>query len=288
MIKYNPKNWFKLIFAVHKSDTMRILWKEIIYIGAFTLLVAFVQITYFPDAVELEKLITLYSLIGFVISLLLVFRTNTAYDRWWEGRKRWGALVNDTRNLAIKLEARLADESDRDFFRRMIPNFVFASKEHLRNGVNFSELELNEEEQNLFQNKNHVPAAIVQMMSKRLQAGYRNGLFTAEELIIIDHNLNALLDSLGACERIRNTPIPFSYSLFLKKFIFIYVTTLPLAFVHIFGYYSALVATFVFYVLVSMEVLAEEIEDPFGTDDNDLPLDEICGRIRLNVRELIP
>ena len=87
----------------------------------------------------------------------------------------------------------------------MIPNFVFASKEHLRNGVNFSELELNEEEQNLFQNKNHVPAAIVQMMSKRLQAGYRNGLFTAEELIIIDHNLNALLDSLGACERIRNT-----------------------------------------------------------------------------------
>jgi len=267
---------------------MRILWKEIIYIGAFTLLVAFVQITYFPDAVELEKLITLYSLIGFVISLLLVFRTNTAYDRWWEGRKRWGALVNDTRNLAIKLEARLTDESDRDFFRRMIPNFVFASKEHLRNGVNFSELELNEEEQNLLQNKNHVPSAIVQMMSKRLQSAYQNGQFTAEELIIIDHNLNALLDSLGACERIRNTPIPFSYSLFLKKFIFIYVTTLPLAFVHIFGYYSALVATFVFYVLVSMEVLAEEIEDPFGTDDNDLPIDEICQRIRLNVRELIP
>lgn len=288
MIKYNPKNWFKLIFAIHKSDTMRILWKEIIYIGGFTLLVAFVQITYFPDAVELEKLITLYSLIGFVISLLLVFRTNTAYDRWWEGRKRWGALVNDTRNLAIKLEARLADESDRDFFRRMIPNFVFASKEHLRNGVNFSELELNEEEQKLLQNKNHVPSAIVQMMSKRLQSAYQNGQFTGEELMIIDHNLNALLDSLGACERIRNTPIPFSYSLFLKKFIFIYVTTLPLAFVHIFGYYSALVATFVFYVLVSMEVLAEEIEDPFGTDDNDLPIDEICERIRLNVRELIP
>ncbi len=88
MIKYNPKNWFKLIFAIHRSDTLRILWKEIIYIGAFTLFVAFLEITYFPDAKELEKLVTVYSLIGFVISLLLVFRTNTAYDRWWEGRKK--------------------------------------------------------------------------------------------------------------------------------------------------------------------------------------------------------
>ncbi len=124
-------------------------------------------------------------------------------------------------------------------------------------------------------------------MSIRIQQHYKEGLISGEELLLIDHNLNALLDSHGACERIRNTPIPFSYSLFLKKFIFIYVTTLPLAFVHMFGFYSALIATFVFYVLVSMEVLAEEIEDPFGTDDNDLPLDEICERIRLNVKEII-
>lgn len=287
MIKYNPKNWFKLIFAIHKSDTLRILWKEIIYIGAFTLFVAYLEITYFPNAKQLEKLVTVYSLIGFVISLLLVFRTNTAYDRWWEGRKRWGALVNDTRNLAIKLATKFDDEADRDQFRRMIPNFVYASKEHLRDGVNFEELELNEQEQEVLKSKKHVPSAIVQIMTERIQNAFRKGSITGEDLMIIDQNLNALLDSLGACERIRNTPIPFSYSLFLKKFIFVYVTTLPLAFVHIFGYYSALIATFVFYVLVSMEVLAEEIEDPFGTDDNDLPIDEICERIRLNVREII-
>jgi putative membrane protein len=110
---------------------------------------------------------------------------------------------------------------------------------------------------------------------------------SGEDFLLVDKNINALLDSLGACERIRNTPIPFSYSLFLKKFIFIYVTTLPLAFVTVFGYCSALVATFVFYVLVSMEVLAEEIEDPFGRDDNDLPTDEICANIRNNVNELL-
>jgi ion channel-forming bestrophin family protein len=92
---------------------------------------------------------------------------------------------------------------------------------------------------------------------------------------------------LGACERIKNTPIPFSYNLFIKKFIFIYVTTLPLAFVNQFGFYSALIATFVFYVLVSMEVLAEEIEDPFGEDDNDLPINAIVERIESNVMAIL-
>jgi putative membrane protein len=287
MIKYNPKSWLKLIFAVHKSDTIRILWREMIYIGAFTSLVAFIEINFFPEAKQLEKLISVYSLIGFVISLLLVFRTNTAYDRWWEGRKSWGALVNDSRNLAIKIATKLSDEEDRDLFRRMIPNFVYASKEHLRSGVQMDELDLNAEEKASLVRKGHIPSAIVQVMMERIQLRQREKTLSGEDLLILDQNMNALLDSLGACERILNTPIPFSYSLFLKKFIFIYVTTLPLAFVTIFGYYSALVATFVFYVLVSMEVLAEEIEDPFGVDDNDLPLDEICERIKLNVNEII-
>ena len=95
MIKYNPKSWFALIFALHKSDTMRILWKEMIYIGILAAVIAYVEITYFPDIKALANMNIVYSLVGFVISLLLVFRTNTAYDRWWEGRKKWGDLVND-------------------------------------------------------------------------------------------------------------------------------------------------------------------------------------------------
>ena len=107
-----------------------------------------------------------------------------------------------------------------------------------------------------------------------------NKAITENDFLIMDKNLNNFMDCVGACERIKNTPIPFSYSLFIKKFIFIYVTTLPLAFVTIFGYASAFIATYVFYVLVSMEVLAEEIEDPFGSDDNDLPVDTMCERIK--------
>jgi putative membrane protein len=287
MINYNPKSWVTLIFAFHRSDTFRMLWKEIIYIGVFTSALAYVEISYFPNAVVLKELISVYSLIGFVISLLLVFRTNTAYDRWWEGRRKWGELVNDTRNLAIKLSAILSETEDRTYFKRMIPNFVFASKEHLRKGVLFEELELSASELEILSKKNHVPLAIAEMMYKKIAELKKAGKISEEEYITFDKNINAFMDALGACERIKNTPIPFSYSLFIKKFIFIYVTTLPLAFVTQFGYFSALIATFVFYVLVSMEVLAEEIEDPFGSDDNDLPTDTICERIRANVQEVL-
>lgn len=286
MVTYNPKSWITLIFAIHKSDTLRMLWKELIYMGVFTLIIAFVEIHFFPEAKSLEKLISVYSLVGFVISLLLVFRTNTAYDRWWEGRKKWGEVVNDSRNLAVKLKTLAKTKEDQDFFKGMILNFVFSMKEHLRNGVKWEELNLKESEYEILKVKKHVPLAIVQMLFKKIKELHQKGDISGEEFIILDKNLNVLMDSCGACERIKNTPIPFSYSLFLKKFIFIYVVTLPLAFVTIFGYFSALIATFVFYVLVSMEVLAEEIEDPFGTDDNDLPTDELALKIKNSVHEI--
>ncbi|MDB0037915.1 hypothetical protein N9F08_00985 [bacterium] len=286
MIKYNPKSWVQLIFAFHKSDTMRILWKELIYIGLFTIGIAYVIITYFPDATYLSNLTAVYSLVGFVISLLLVFRTNTAYDRWWEGRRKWGEMVNDSRNLAVKISTLQFDKEENNFFRRMISNFVYATKEHLRRSINLDELQLTPAERKILNQKKHVPVEIIHLMFKHMNKLKSQGHLSEMEYLAINENLDSLMDSLGACERILNTPIPYSYSLFLKKFIFIYTTTLPLAFVTTFGYISALIATFVFYVLVSMEVLAEEIEDPFGTDDNDLPTDQLCATIRGNVDEV--
>lgn len=287
MITYNPKSWLKLIFAIQKSDTITMLWKELLSMGLFTLLIAYVEIHYFPNAFFLKELVTVYSLIGFVISLLLVFRTNTAYDRWWEGRKKWGELVNDTRNLGVKLAALLEDKEDRDTWQRLLTSFVFALKEHLRTGVNWNELTLNDTELEAIRSKTHVPLALVQRMYAEVSRLKTQGKISEQESIILDRNLNNLMDICGACERIKNTPIPYSYSIFLKKFIFIYVTTMPLAFVTTFGYYAALIATFVFYVLVSIEILAEEIEDPFGADDNDLPTDDLAQRISLTLREVL-
>lgn len=280
MVNYNPKNWLTLIFALHKSDTLRMLWKELTYMGIFTLFIAFLEINFFPEAVYLEKLISVYSLVGFVISLLLVFRTNTAYDRWWEGRKQWGSLVNDTRNLAVKLNSFLDVYDDKVYFNRLIGNFVLAMKEHLRKGVQLDELNLTSQERELLASSKHIPSTIVSWMYSKLESLKRSNQLSPENYLVLDKNLNGFLDACGACERIKNTPIPFSYSLFLKKFIFIYVVTLPLAFVGSFGYFASLIATFVFYVLVSMEVLAEEIEDPFGNDDNDLPTDTLTEKIQ--------
>ena len=90
MIRYNPKIWFKHIIAFNHSDTINKLWKELIALGLFTLGIAYLEIKYIGNTEQLSELMQVYSLIGFALSLLLIFRTNTAYDRWWEGRKKWG------------------------------------------------------------------------------------------------------------------------------------------------------------------------------------------------------
>jgi putative membrane protein len=287
MISYNPKNWINLIFSFSKSDTVRMLWKQIIYIGIFSTIVTFAEIHLFPKAEFLKHLIAVYSLLGFVISLLLVFRTNTAYDRWWEGRKLWGAIVNDSRNLALKIHSITAIKSDQEFFKNTISNFCFSSKNHLRDRQIEAELVFNNDgEKKEYLAANHKPLYFAKLINTKLYSLKIEGLISDNEWLMIDKNMNSLVDSIGGCERIKNTPIPYSYSLFIKKFIFIYVITLPLAFVNQFSYFSSLIATFVFYALVSMEVLAEEIEDPFGEDDNDLPTDQICERIKQNVNEI--
>lgn len=288
MIKYNPKFWFKHIFAFHKSDTFIVIWKELIYIAVFTLFLAFILQYYVSEAdlITLSKLSDVFALVGFVLSLLLVFRTNTAYDRWWEGRKKWGELVNNSRNLAIKISSMGVGSENELFFKRMIPNYAFAMKEHLRSGTLINELDLTDDELVEIKKVEHQAAFISKQLYLKLHEMKKNGIITQEEFLVIDVNLKTFLDIIGACERIKNTPIPFSYSSFLKKFIFVFVGTVPLSFVPIFGYYSVFASVFVFYVLVSMEILAEEIEDPFGRDENDLPTDNLCQKIKANVREI--
>ncbi|MDG2152343.1 MAG: bestrophin family ion channel [Crocinitomicaceae bacterium] len=287
MIKYNPKTWFRHIVSVNHSDTINKLWKELLALGLFTLGIAYLEIKYIGNTESLKDLMQVYSLVGFVLSLLLVFRTNTAYDRWWEGRKKWGELVNNSRNLAIKITS-ISDNADiKKYFSRMISNNAFALKEHLREGVNVEELDLTGDEIKEIETCEHKTSYLSMCMYKKLDQMKREGLLSEETYITIDVNLKSFSDITGSCERIKNTPIPYSYSMFFKKFIFIYVTTLPLAFVYSFGYYSSLVSIFVFYVLVSMEILAEEIEDPFGKDDNDLPTDALSQKIKENVQEIL-
>ncbi len=287
MIKYNPKHWISQIFHIAKSDTLKILWKELLILAVITAVITYIETNYFKNILFLKEMIAVYSLIGFVLSLLLVFRTNTAYDRWWEGRKKWGELVNNSRNLAIKISALTENKKRKQFFNLAIRNYAHTLKNHLRDVSAISDVILEEEKKEVFSKASHPPSFFAMEMYKELQLMQKEGEITQEQFLALDQNINALTDITGACERIKNTPIPYSYSLFLKKFVFIYVTTLPIAFVPTFGYGTVLIAVFIFYVLVSIEILAEEIEDPFGSDDNDLPTDDLCMKIEKNVADIL-
>lgn len=261
------------------------MWKELIYISFLSILITYIEIAFFPGAYFLKNLTNVYSLLGFVISLLLVFRTNTAYDRWWEGRKAWGAIVNDSRSFASKLSALVLSKEEKNAFNKLIPLFAFATKQHLRNQDIKEDNSLNMDITGL-ELDGHLPLRIIQLMRIELEKLLQKETIHREAWLALNRDLDSLLNSLGVCERIKNTPIPFSYSLFIKKFIFIYVVTMPLAFVPLFGYLSAFISTFVFYALVSMELLAEEIEDPFGSDENDLPTDQLCLNIQNNCQQI--
>lgn len=293
MVVYNPKQWLALIFHSYSRRVLARLWPALAFMAVFSTAVVY----FFVDFFELHKsdfqpTIAMHQLLGVVLGLFLVFRTNTAYDRWWEGRRMWGGLVNSTRTFAMKVAAYLdkEDQEDREWFAKMVPNFVFAMKESLRAGVQLSEIESptsGEDFANDLKKFKHKPNRIVSLMHKRINGLYKAGKISGDQLINLDKELKDFIDLIGGCERIKNTPIPYSYMMYVKKFIFIYIITLPLGFVVQSGYLTVPIVVLVSYVLLSVELIAEEIEDPLGRDLNDLPLDELAAKIKENVREIV-
>lgn len=291
MVKYNPKTWLSLIFHSYSRQVMKTLTPALLFMIGFSALCCYVILDVFQlHESDFQPTIAMHSLLGIVLGLFLVFRTNTAYDRWWEGRKLWGGLVNSTRNFALKLNAyiSLEDHEVRDWFSKMIPNFVFAMKESLRDGVQFNELEVIDEafREDLKKYK-HKPNRIAAMLYSKVNKLYADKKLTGDQLINLDKELKDFIDVIGACERIRNTPIPYSYMMYIKKFMFIYIITLPFGFVTQSGYLTVLIVTLITFVLLSVELIAEEIEDPFGRDLNDLPTDELAEKIKDNVKEIL-
>lgn len=287
MLSYNTKDWFSFIFRFHKSDTFSKLLPIMIAIGIYSGVLGYLEVEYWQLSEKnyIRNINTMHSMLGFVISLLLVFRTNTAYDRWWEGRKLWGALVNNSRNFALKLSAMLKEEDDRNFFRKTIPDYATVLHVHLNDSDTakqlFDGLDLE------IDHHKHKPNQVAASMHNRITALYEQGKISGDQLIVLNSELLSFTEICGACERIKNTPIPYSYSAFIKKFIFFYVMTLPFGYAFSLGYYVAPVVVFIFYVLASLELIAEEIEEPFGDDDNDLPTRKISENIRRHVEELI-
>ncbi len=292
MISYNPKDWVRFIFNFHRADTVRKLMPLMIVMGFFSWGIAWLEMDYLKLSQNnnVKNLSLLHTLLGFAISMLLVFRTNTAYDRWWEGRKLWGQLVNTSRNLSIKMNSMLPidDEKNRQFFIFIIPRFAEELKNHLL--MEETRLALDSAphpEIPDFDHTKHRPNKVASLIMNRIHLLYKQGTINAEQMLILNNEITSFLDICGACERIKNTPIPYSYSSFIKKFIFFYIITLPVGYVFNLGYWVVPVVVFVFYVLASLEIIAEEVEDPFGNDTNDLPLLRLTEKIKDDVKEIL-
>ncbi len=286
MITYNPKDWFKLIVQFHKSDTFRILLPTIISIGVYAGIVVLLEVHFLN--ITTKNPTVMHSILGFVLSMLLVFRTNTAYDRWWEGRKIWGSFVNNSRNLALKVSALVPNEKDRNEIKLLIVNYLYSTKNHLRD--TYVQEEFMPTEQitiSDFADAKHRPNLIAKSLYAKIYALHGKQSLSNEHLFILNEELRSFTDNCGACERIKNTPIPYSYNIFLKKMIFLYVMTLPLFFASEFKYTTVPITMIVLYVFASIEIIAEEIEDPFGLDDNDLPLDNVCSNVKNNLNEIL-
>ena len=286
MVTYNPKDWFTLIIQFHKSDTFRRLFWSLVSIGLYAAAIVYFEVNFIH--LNTKNPTVMHSILGFVLSMLLVFRTNSAYDRWWEGRKIWGSVVNNSRNLSLKLSVILIHEKDKQEIKHLITNYIFCFINHLRGKYIQEEFTPTDTITiSTFADANHKPNLIAKELYAKMNSLYKNKELSGDQLIIINEELKSFTDNCGACERIKNTPIPYSYNIFLKKMIFLYCMSLPIFFGSEFGYTTVAITIIVLYVFASIELIAEEIEDPFGEDDNDLPLDDICGRIKTNLNEIL-
>jgi putative membrane protein len=290
MIEYDPnRNWLRDLAHLGTSWTLKRITRAVLAVGVYS---AVLSVLIIRLNLEGNRLISgVFSLLGLILSIVLAFRTNTAYDRWWEGRKQWGTLVNHSRNLAIQIDACFPadDHAARAAFARLIPNFAIALSGHLRGGVDPHALIQPVPAEGRDGNAaiGHAPARFAHAIVSRIQDARRDGAIDGFDLLALKPHTQALLDVAGACERIRKTPIPFSYNVFIKLFIIAYAIILPVGLVPEYGYLAIPLVMLIVFALLGLELMAEEIEDPFGLDCNDLPTGTIAATIRADVADLL-
>ncbi len=274
MISYEPRNWFGVLLGFVRSRLFRLLVLDMVLVGSYAALVVYVEADIGRISVPLGPAIL--SLLGIILGLLLVFRTNTAYDRWWEGRRLWGQLVNVSRALARQLAAQLPpeDQARRRAWADRLRAFPKALAAHLRLPTGATPDE-------------HVPNRLLAEMAVMLHEDVTEGRLPPESRIALTPLITAFDEVAGACERIRSTPIPLSYSSYVKQFILLFALLVPFALAREFGYGTVIAEVFLFFATAGIDLLATEIEEPFGTDVNDLPLDLISTKIIRDVTALL-
>lgn len=281
MAAYDPNKWTSHLFDIEGSLVREIMGRVALCVAWSAVVVVLYE--YGPPIFhKLSMAETAHGMIGPALGLLLVFRTNSSYDRFWEGRKQWGGIVNETRNLARQAETWLsADRELANSVIRWTSAFAFATMNRLRdtNSIGVARRGLPVEDVTAVEQSGHVPLAVSRKLTALLFEAQKRGLIDAIHLRSLDLNIQALVDYCGACERIRSTPAPFGYVVHLRRALILYCLTLPLALIKNYGWETIPVTLVISYIMFGIEEIGVEIENPFEQMINDLPLESICATV---------
>lgn len=284
--------WFNLAFTLQGSVAPIILPRVLIFAG-FAFGVSLFH--YYEPQISLKVFGDLTNNVVFnlVLGLLLVFRTNAAYDRYWEGRKAWGTLVVNIRNLSrlmqISTNCDEGEKPQKEKSIKLLTAFAIATKRHLRSEAIEQDLDgiLTEEEVIKLRNAKHAPLELTLWLGDYLQKQVQSDRIDTNYFVTMNNHLNSLVEGLTSCERILKTPLPPAYCIYLKRLILIYCIGLPFHLVIEIDWLAAIAVGLVSFILLGVEQIGNEIENPFGHDFNDLPIDEICEGVKANVEQAI-
>ena len=293
MIVRDRPNGLRL-FLTMRGSIMSSIWKSL---AITTLLAIFVTWTHgelWHHKIRLT--ITPFTLMGLPLAIFLGFRNNSAYDRYWEGRKLWGELVLRSRNFARQCLSLVDDDTGtaaaQQLRTRMIRRtiaFAHALRHNLRrsDAANDVAPHLDPAEWAALRPRVNLHQALMLEMGADLARCRRAGLVDSMRAATLDATLSAMVATAASCERIKNTPVPFSYTLLLHRTAYLYCFLLPFGLVDSIGYMTPLVVAIVAYTFYGLDALGDEIEEPFGLSPNDLPLDAICRAIEIDMRDAL-
>ena len=257
---------------------------------------AFSVFHYFYGAVSLEIPIAVPTMVGTVISLLLAFKSNQAYDRWWEARIIWGAVVNDSRTLLRQVVTFYKDPDFSDAannykerFAKRQAAWCYSLAQSLRGKDPLKPTRhlLDEEESQFAQRHKHVPNAILMMHGKELAKATQSDKFNSYQQVEIDNTLTRLCDSMGKCERIKNTIFPTTYSMYIRFTLCLFILLLPFGLVQHLGWIQIPVVITFGAAFFLIEKMAIHLQDPFESRPTDTPMTAIANNIEKNLLQMV-
>lgn len=293
MIVKDKVSWVRLLFHLRGSSIVE-TWPRILTVTVTASVVTYVELYYSIQAYTLTT--TPFLLVGVALGIFLGFRNGASYEKFWEGRKLWGALVNTARSLTRQI-CHMTDSQQNHgilqpfqamFVKRIIA-FAHALRCHLRDQEPFEEIKkfLPADDYAAVVAAKHRPLIILQQLGRDLAIARDRRWLNEYNHPFLEVQLNEFSNILGGCERIKNTPIPFSYSVLTHRIVAAYCLSLPFGLVETTGVLTPIVVLMISYAFFELDAIGDEIESPFGLQPNDLPLTAISRNIEINLLELI-